>query len=93
MTERVECPVCNQELVHPVRVVVDKGGSTTTIDRQGVHDGNREAVSVGVVIETEYVCEQRHRFARVEEFRKGLTFTRTENRGVSENFPAVIWRE
>src|SRR4051794_3526192 len=58
----VLCPHvgCKFEYIHPVKVVVNQGGSITTIVKEGTTTTEGEAASRGVTIAIYYACESGH---------------------------------
>ncbi len=62
----IRCPFCDPQenaaadAAHPIRVVVNAGGSITTVDHEGTRMKAGEPAGRGVAIALEFGCECGH---------------------------------
>ena len=79
--KQVECPDCSTPLVHPIKVVVNRGGEITTVNDEGTKITRDRPADGGVLIVIHYACEDGHVFGVYHQFAGGGTFTGTKSFG------------
>jgi hypothetical protein len=92
----IACPVCRFEYTHPVAVVVNAGGSITTVDKGGTRMSAGKPVDRGVMIEIHFVGECGHDYRLNFHFHKGITSVESTIGGGTPDDrqpPATIWRD
>src|SRR4051794_19419046 len=71
----IECPRCGFEYMHPIEVVVNRGGEITTVDHNGTTMSAGEPDGRGVSILIRFQCEDGHQSLMKVSFHKGVTMT------------------
>lgn len=96
--KRVECPADGcimREMMHPIKVAVNAGGSITKVDRYGTRMESGRPDGRGVKIVVTFACEENHVSEFSFHFHKGGTYVAHEFTGEHDERDDwyVIWRD
>lgn len=96
--KRVECPVCGcfmRDMMHPIRVSVNAGGSITRVDQHGTRMEHGNPDGSGVKIVVTFACEENHVSEFAFHFNGGGTYVAHEFTGHHDDRDDwhVIWRD
>lgn len=92
--DAVPCPWCEDSMMHPTEVAVNRGGEITTVDHNGTRMAAGSAVGRGVLIAVDFTCECGGRSLLTFHFHKGATYQRVVKvEPEPEPCPATIWRD
>lgn len=102
-SSQVRCPSCGDGLIHPIKVVVNRGGEITTVTDQGTAITKGKAAGRGVLIASYFACECGTVFVTCHHFHEGATKVGTKILGnfasgdspETEDMPhfRTIWRD
>ncbi|HHV09764.1 MAG TPA: hypothetical protein GXX75_05755 [Clostridiales bacterium] len=72
------CPVCECQNCHLHSVMINQGGEVMEIGGGRVENHKVENLHRGAIVKVIFTCEDGHRFSKVFQFHKGVTFTDDE---------------
>jgi len=91
--QMVLCPTCGFEYVHPISVMVNRGGEITTVDADGTRMRSSAPSGRGVLVTVTYQCESGDRFRWEMQFHKGNTEMACHPVGFDDDSLPTIWRD
>jgi hypothetical protein len=87
------CGLCGENMIHPVSVEVNAGGSVTTISQEGTRMSSSTPCGRGVSIDLGFQCECGGCFSFAFQFHKGSTGFEARRIQPEMPPPATIWRD